>query len=44
MRDLHRLTNKIMAVFPDCIVKPFGSFTTKVYLPNADIDLVMNIY
>jgi non-canonical poly(A) RNA polymerase PAPD5/7 len=26
---------------PDCALIPFGSFTTKLYLPNSDIDLVL---
>ena len=25
----------------DCDVQSFGSFTTRLYLPNSDIDLVV---
>ena len=30
-----------MDVIPGCEIKYFGSFHTRLYLPNADIDLVV---
>lgn len=35
-----RLTHKIKSLFPDCQVQAFGSFTSRLYLPHSDIDLV----
>lgn len=31
-----------MEAVPGCEVKTFGSFSTELYLPNSDIDLVIN--
>ena len=31
----------IKEVLPDCDVQCFGSFHTKLYLPNSDIDVVV---
>ncbi|KRX10728.1 hypothetical protein PPERSA_00498 [Pseudocohnilembus persalinus] len=38
MDSFNRLCGLIHEVLPDCDIKPFGSFTTQLYLPNADID------
>ncbi|KAG8217937.1 hypothetical protein J3R82DRAFT_6104 [Butyriboletus roseoflavus] len=35
------VSNAITSVFPDARISPFGSFETKLYLPNGDIDLVI---
>lgn len=31
----------ILEAYPEAEILPFGSFKTKLYLPNADIDLVI---
>lgn len=28
---------------PDIALHPFGSFVTRIYLPNADVDLVESL-
>ncbi|KAI9803271.1 MAG: hypothetical protein M1825_002062 [Sarcosagium campestre] len=38
---LNRLRNAIVADFPNCDVRCFGSFAAGLYLPTADMDLVM---
>jgi len=37
----YKLRNIILEVYPDAQVHVFGSFVTKLYLPHADIDLVV---
>lgn len=39
-----RLEEVIIESYPEVQILPFGSFKTKLYLPNADIDLVTNIH
>ena len=38
---LERLQNFIQQKRPGCEVRPFGSFAAGLYLPNADMDLVL---
>ena len=38
---LERFRRTVTAVWPACEVKVFGSFTTGLYLPSSDLDLVM---
>lgn len=38
---LARFRRTVTAVWPGCEVKVFGSFTTGLYLPSSDLDLVM---
>jgi len=35
------LEDLILEAYPEAQILPFGSFKTKLYLPNADIDLVI---
>ncbi|KAG1863628.1 hypothetical protein DFJ58DRAFT_774208 [Suillus subalutaceus] len=35
------VSNAITNAFPDARILPFGSYETKLYLPNGDIDLVI---
>ena len=37
---INQLVRIIKVEMPNVEIKPFGSFSTKLYLPNADIDLV----
>jgi len=37
---IQELIRIIKVEMPNVEIKPFGSFSTKLYLPNADIDLV----
>ena len=39
---LRRLSNVIKDIRPDCELACFGSFAAGLYLPNADMDLVVN--
>ncbi|KAF9218364.1 hypothetical protein BS17DRAFT_742293 [Gyrodon lividus] len=36
------VSNAITSAFPDARILPFGSYETKLYLPNGDIDLVID--
>jgi len=36
-----RLAKIIISVFPKAKILPFGSFATRLYLPHADVDLVL---
>ena len=38
---IERFRRTVMAVWPGCEVRVFGSFTTGLYLPSSDLDLVM---
>lgn len=38
---MNRIKNSIMEIIPDCSVEIFGSFATKLYLPDGDIDMVV---
>ena len=31
----------ILSIFPEVTVETFGSFATKLYLPDGDIDIVV---
>lgn len=37
---INQLVRIIKVEMPNVEIKPFGSYSTKLYLPNADIDLV----
>ncbi|KAG2150705.1 uncharacterized protein EDB93DRAFT_1249720 [Suillus bovinus] len=39
---INLVSNAITNAFPDAKILPFGSYETKLYLPNGDIDLVIN--
>jgi len=39
--SVEKLKSLIIDVIPGAEVKCFGSFHTKLYLPNADIDMVI---
>ncbi|EGR32991.1 hypothetical protein IMG5_064460 [Ichthyophthirius multifiliis] len=41
IKSFENLTQIIKSVIPDCEVKTFGSFSSKLYLPNSDIDIVI---
>ena len=38
---LRRVQHVADTVVPDSVVKPFGSFATRLYLPSSDVDCVM---
>ncbi|CEP18526.1 hypothetical protein [Parasitella parasitica] len=38
---VHRIRTTVQAKWPDATVSVFGSFSTTLYLPNSDIDLVV---
>ena len=38
---LQRLQQALGAVYPNCAVRSFGSFAAGLYLPNADMDVVV---
>lgn len=38
--SINHLVRIIKVEMPNVEIKPFGSYSTKLYLPNADIDLV----
>ena len=38
---LNRITALVKTIWPKAIVQPFGSFVTRLYLPNSDIDIVI---
>ncbi|KAG2357091.1 hypothetical protein BDR07DRAFT_1298717 [Suillus spraguei] len=38
---INLVSNAITKAFPDAQILPFGSYETKLYLPNGDIDLVI---
>ncbi|KAI8338779.1 hypothetical protein EDC96DRAFT_523167 [Choanephora cucurbitarum] len=40
---VHRIRHAIQSRFPEAEVFVFGSFSTQLYLPNSDIDLVVNV-
>lgn len=40
-KAFNRLAEVILNVFPGAKVLPFGSFATRMYLPGADIDVVL---
>ena len=39
---VRRIVKTIESTFPDCLAHPFGSYITKLYIPDADIDIVVN--
>jgi len=41
---IQQLTSNIKVAMPNVEIKSFGSFSTKLYLPNADIDLVLQSF
>ncbi len=41
LKNILRLEEVIAESYPEVQILPFGSFKTKLYLPNADIDLVI---
>ena len=38
---IEEITDFIKEVVPECEVKVFGSFATKLYLPDGDIDIAV---
>ncbi|KAI9837870.1 MAG: hypothetical protein M1837_002690 [Sclerophora amabilis] len=38
---VHRLQKVVAMAYPKCDIRSFGSFAAGLYLPNADMDLVM---
>jgi non-canonical poly(A) RNA polymerase PAPD5/7 len=38
---LKRISDVILKLWPDSIVKPYGSYKTNLYLPTSDVDIVI---
>lgn len=38
-----RLNTLLRSIWPNAVLKPFGSFVTGLYLPFADVDLVLSL-
>ncbi|KAL4464118.1 hypothetical protein ABPG74_006055 [Tetrahymena malaccensis] len=41
LKSMERLKKILLDAVPECEVKTFGSFSTELYLPNSDIDMVI---